>query len=146
MMRTLIVLLVLGWGIDFAGGQTTLPGVSNQPTNSEIEQLLDQKRDMMFNDATLVEVEAFLESISIPAHLDERALDDVGIGIDMPLTFRHPSIRLRDGLDLMLNRFELTWTIRHGRVIITTPEMAERQLITKVYDVRNLVELVPVPY
>ena len=64
----------------------------------------------------------------------------------MPLTFRYRSIRLRDGLHLLLKEFDLTWTIRHGCVIITTPEQAERRLITKIYDVRNLVESVPAPY
>jgi hypothetical protein len=114
--------------------------------NSKIEQQLDQERDMMFNDATLVEVRAFLQANGIPTHIDRRALDDVGIGIDMPLTFRYRSIRLRDGLHLLLREFDLTWSIRNGTLIITTPEEAESRLITKVYDVRNLVELVPAPY
>ena len=146
MTRILLGLLVLGWVADFATGQTSLSDTPDKSTNSEIEQRLDQERDMMFNDATLVDVRAFLQMNDIPTHLDRRALDDVGIGVDMPLTFRYRSIRLRDGLHLLLKEFDLTWTIRHGCVIITTPEQAESRLITKIYDVRNLVELVPAPY
>jgi hypothetical protein len=146
MMRIPLGLLFLGCALDSAAGQTTLSDASYKSTNSEIEQRLDQKRDMMFNDATLVDVRTFFQMNGIPTYLDQRALDDVGIGIDMPLTFRYQSIRLRDGLHLLLKELDLTWTIRHGCLIITTPEEAESRLITKIYDVRNLVEPVPVPY
>lgn len=111
---------------------------------AEIERLLDQQRDMVFEDATLEEVAAFLQTNGIPTYVDERALDEIGIGIDTPITFREHAIQLRDGLQLILGSLQLTWAPRNGRLIITTVEAEEARLITKVYDVRHLVDLVPV--
>ncbi len=144
MARVWLGLLILGFGADSVWAQTNLLDAQNQLRSSEIEQQLDQERDMMFNDATLIDVQAFLESNGIPAYLDVRALDDIGIGIDAPITFRHQSIRLRDGLHLLLKQLDLTWMVHHGRVVITNEEEAEDRLTTRVYDVRNLIELVPV--
>jgi hypothetical protein len=100
---------------------------------------------MVFKNATLESLVEFLTTAGVPAHIDQQALDDIGLGADAPLTFNQPSIRLRDGLTLALSQYDLTWTVRYGRVVITTEEADEDDLITRVYDVRNLVELAPVP-
>jgi hypothetical protein len=144
MTRVLVCLAVFQFGAGFAIAQSRSTDLDQNMASGEIERLLDQKRDMVFEEATLEEFAKFIEACGISVHLDERALDDVGIAIDTPITFRQPAITLRDGLRLVLDSIYLTWTPRNGRLVITSQEEAENQLITRVYDVRNLVELVPV--
>jgi hypothetical protein len=71
--------------------------------------------------------------------LDERALDDVGIGSDVPITWKLRELPLRSVLNLILRELDLTYVIRDGGLIITTPEEAETHLITQVIDVLDLV-------
>ena len=147
MTRHLVCLAVFSCVAEFTLAQDVFSDSPQTMTSAEIERLLDQKRDMVFEDATLENLRAFLESNGISAIFDTRALDDMGIGTDTPFTFRQHAIRLRDGLKFVLDPLDLTWTPRNGRLVISTQEEEESRdrLITKVYDVRNLVELVPVP-
>jgi hypothetical protein len=92
------------------------------------------------------EVTAYLTAIGIPTVIDERALDDYGLGKGMPVVLNQDAIRTRDALDLLTHALDLAWGVRNGRLVITTQEGAEDDLITRVYDVRNLVELVPASY
>ena len=48
-------------------------------------------------------------------------------------------VSLRSALNLMLRDLELTYTIQGEVLLITTPDEAESQLLTKVYDVADLV-------
>ena len=144
MVRVLVCLAVFQFGAGVAIAQSISTDLGQETTTGEIERLLDQKRDMVFEEATLEEFAAFLKSNGISTYLDVRALDNVGIGVDTPITFRQHGISLRDGLRLVLDSLELSWMPRNGRLVITTPEEEEYRLITKVYDVRNLIELVPV--
>ena len=74
----------------------------------------------------------------VHVYLDHRALDDVGIPSDTPITFVMSGIPLRSALELMLGQLDLTWTIKAGVLLITTPEEAENLLVTKTYDVSDL--------
>lgn len=146
MTRHLVCLPVFLCMAEMTLAQDAFSDSPRDMTNAEIERLLDQKRDMVFEDATLEAVATFLETNGIPTLFDRRALDDSGISTDEPVTFRQHGIRLRDGLSFVLDSIDLTWTPRNGRLVISTPEEEEdgRRLITTVYDVRNLVDLVPV--
>lgn len=147
MARMLICAVILFVVVDCVSGQTNRFSPSTRGANAEIEEILDQERDMVFNDATLREFVAYLIASGIPTYIDARSLDDYGIGVDTTINFEQPAIRLRDGLDLILHEIDLSWTIRSGRLVITTPEEEENsRMIRRVYDVRNLVELVPIPF
>lgn len=146
MARHLSVCVVISLcAANFGFSQTKTLAPSDNPDNKRIERLVAQVRNIVFHNATLKDVVSYLESSGIPTYVDERALEDVGLAADTPVSFRRGSIRLSDGLYLLLRPLDLIWTIRHGRLVITTPEEEEDQLTTCVYDVRNLVELVPVP-
>lgn len=74
----------------------------------------------------------------VAIHLDKKALEDVGIGLDTPITFSISGVPLRSALGLMLKELNLTWTIKSGVLLITTEEEAESILVTKTYDVGDL--------
>ena len=71
--------------------------------------------------------------------LDVRALEDASIGPDSPVTFKADKLPLQSALRAVLGRMDLTWTIDHGTVLVTTPEKAGNMLIVKIYPVYDLV-------
>ena len=88
----------------------------------------------------LADVAKFLaEQQKIAVTLDQRALADVGISPDVPMTLKLGPLPLESALALLLRPLDLTWVIRDEGLLITTPEEAERALITATYNVRDLV-------
>ena len=75
----------------------------------------------------------------VPIRLDRRALDDVGIGTDTPITFTGRGLSLRSAIELILRELELTYQVKNESLVITTPEEAECELTTVVYPVSDLV-------
>ena len=75
----------------------------------------------------------------IEIQLDNKALGDVGIGSDTPITRNLKGVSLRSALRLLLHELNLTYVILDEVLLITTPEEAESRLTTKVLDVSDLV-------
>jgi hypothetical protein len=76
----------------------------------------------------------------IPVQIDGRALEEAGVGRDAPVSKNIRNISLRSGLKLMLEDLDLTWIIRDEVLMITTKEVANRHLVTCVYNVEGLVD------
>ncbi|TWT73443.1 hypothetical protein Pla123a_37780 [Posidoniimonas polymericola] len=92
-----------------------------------------------FNDAPLEEVVDFLRTeYEIEIQLDETALDDLGIGIDEPITCVIRNISLMSGMRLMLKQLELTYVIADEVMLITTEEEAETRLTIGIYPMRGV--------
>ena len=105
----------------------------------KIEAALDATAEVDFQETPLSEVAAFLrETYKIPIIIDKRALDDVGLGSDTPVTISLRGISLRSLLRLMLRELDLTYVVRDQVLKITTPEEAENELIKRVYAVADL--------
>ena len=114
--------------------------------SSEIERRLDRQVDFEFAETPLTEVIEHIRKVSdVPCVIKLSALDAVGLDTNVPVTFRGRAIRIRDGLRMMLSEIELTWTIESRHLVITTPEDAEQNLATKVYDVRHFIEATWLP-
>ena len=117
--------------IDLLGGDTK---------ERRIYDALDKEMLLEFTDAPLSEVIDYIKTAAdIPIIIDKRALDDVGLGSDTPLTVSLNGVTLRSALKLMLKELDLTYVIRDEVLKITTPEEAENELLTKVYAVADLV-------
>ena len=105
-----------------------------------IYDALDQETILEFNESPLSEVVDFIKNArEIPIVIDQRALDDVGMGSDTPVTISLAGITLRSALKIMLKELDLTYVISDEVLKITTPEEAENELLTKVYPVADLV-------
>ena len=105
-----------------------------------IMRALEQPVSVLPIEARLGEVVAILSRQSgLDIRIDRRALDDVGLTTDTPVTFRSDDLPLWAALDLLLQPVELEWTIRHQVLIISTPEEVESNLMTRVYPVGDLV-------
>jgi hypothetical protein len=107
-----------------------------------LEDALNSTTEIEFTEAPLQEViDTLKERHRIEIQIDTKALTDVGIGTDTPVTKSLKGITLRSALNLMLHELGLTWTIQDEVLLITTPEEEDNLLTTVVYDVADLVEL-----
>ncbi len=75
----------------------------------------------------------------IPIQIDTPALDEIGVNTDEPVTVQLNNVSLRSALRLMLKNLQLTYIIQDEVLMITTPQQAETNLVTKVYPVADLV-------
>jgi len=76
----------------------------------------------------------------IPIFVDKKALEEASIDAKTTqVTLSLRGISLRSVLDLMLGQLGLTWTIRSEVLFITSEDAAKGMLVTKVYDVADLV-------
>ncbi len=106
---------------------------------ARVESALSAAADLEFVDVPLQEVTDFIsDQYRIPVLIHGRALDDIGVGSDTPVTVSLSGITLRSALRLMLDQLDLTFLVRDGVLLITTPEEAENRLTTYVYVVGDL--------
>ena len=75
----------------------------------------------------------------IEIQLDKKALDAAGIAEDTAVTTSLKGNPLRSALRLVLHQLKLAFTIHEGVLMITTPEAEKDYLITRFYDVADLV-------
>jgi hypothetical protein len=105
-----------------------------------IEEALNEPTQMEFLETPLSDVIDYLkECHAIEIQLDKKALDDVGISTDTPVTINLRGVPLRSALNLMLRGLGLTRMIQDDVLLITTPEEQDCRLVRKVYDVSDLV-------
>jgi hypothetical protein len=127
-----------GRGGSTVGVVVSGPGAS--PAEQRIEASLDAPTSLSVTEQPLDDVVQILQrQHGIPIRIDVRALDDVGIGTDVPITFRGRGLSLRSALTLILRQLDLTHQIVNETLTITTPEEAEVNLTTVIYPVSDLV-------
>jgi hypothetical protein len=105
-----------------------------------IRRALAEKTQLEFTETPLCDMIEFLrDHHKIEIQLDKKALDDVGVAPDVPITFSLHNISLGAALKFVLRGLGLTYEIRDEMLVITTPEQAESHLEAVVYDVADLV-------
>lgn len=110
------------------------------PAEERISKALDETTSMEFVETPLSDVVDYLKDLhKIEIQLDTRALEDAGAGSDTPITKNLKGISLRSALRLLLGGLDLTYVIKDEVLLITTPEKAGSELVTKVYPVADLV-------
>jgi hypothetical protein len=134
------------WQSPFSGPSKSagiiLSGPWASPAVQRIAAVLDAPTSVAFEDAPLQDVVKLLaRQHGISVVIDKKALDDIGVGTDMPVTFNARGIALRSALRTVLRDLGLTYLIRDESLTITTPEEAEGELVTVAYPVTDLVRL-----
>lgn len=134
-----------------AAAVTTKPSVRKvvpvapwHPGESEakIEEALASRIQLDFTDAPLQDVIDYLKDYyRIEIQLDRRVLEEVNVTSETPVTVNVKGICLRSALRLVLRNMEpeLTYVIKNEVLLITTPDIASEELVTKLYDVADLV-------
>ena len=117
-------------------------GESDSAAVAKIEQALSgplHSTGLDFVDTPLADVvTAMQDDYGIPIQLDTTALEEIGVGTDEKVTANLHNITLRSALRLMLKRLQLNYAIQDEVLIITSPQEAEAQLKTCVYNVGSL--------
>jgi hypothetical protein len=109
-------------------------------TGAAIKQALAEKARFEFSDTPLCDLIEFIkDQHKLAIQLDKKALDDVGVAPDVPITCNIEGISLCSALKLVLHNLGLTFQIWNEVLMITTPEQAESRLEIVVYDVADLV-------
>jgi hypothetical protein len=114
--------------------------IDRHAARKAMKEALGKQVNWKFKELPLGEVvEALRKELKISLHLDRRPLEELGITSDSPVTFEMSGVTARSALYLLLRDLDLT-TMIHGEIlVITTPEMADANLITQTYDVADLV-------
>ena len=120
--------------------RTDAVSLSDTPAAEKIKEALKSPTEFDFKETPLKDVVDELKNkYNIEIQIDHKALSDVGIGADTPITATLKGISLRAALRLVLRAAALTYIIQDEVLLITTPEEAENHLETKVYPVADLV-------
>lgn len=108
-------------------------------SNDRIRATLDDATAFSFVELPLQEAARFIgEQHDIPVILNRRALEEIGIDTDAPITLSLQNVSLRSALRLMLRDLELTYMIQDQVLQITTPEHAEGHLEVRIYKLSKI--------
>lgn len=105
-----------------------------------ITAALDDQTTINFADTPLTDVVEYLQrQHDIPIILDVVAIEEAGLLVDEPINLVLAGVTLQSALKIMLAEFELTYVIEDEVMKITTIEVANEKLSTRVYPVGDLV-------
>ena len=112
-----------------------------QSPEAAIRAALAKTVELGYKETPLRDVATDLQSkLGVPVRLDAKALDEIGIGIDSPVTFSSSRLSAKAAIALMLRKHGLKTVIKYESLLITTPEEADNFFLdTRVYDVSDLV-------
>jgi hypothetical protein len=104
--------------------------------------------DLNFTGVTLADAIEFLRDVSgANIHVNWQAIEAVGVGKDTQINLHLRNIPLRKVLQLILREAGsgdlLTFYIDDGIIEVTTKELADQDMITKIYPVDDLIMEVP---
>jgi hypothetical protein len=125
----------------------TMAATSNQQAvaNSALGRTLPEVK---FQGSSLKDCVDFLRDVSgANIHVNWRALEAAGITGDTPVNMRLREVSLRKILTTLLNESGpggiLTFYTSDGVIEITTAELADKEMITRVYPVDDLIMEIP---
>lgn len=99
----------------------------------KIQAILDQNVSATFVDTPLQDaVQYFSKQLDIPVVINTRALDELGLDSEEPVTLELKEVTLRSFLRLMLRDLDLTYMIKDEVLQITTLADAEDHLTVKM--------------
>ena len=112
----------------------------SSPAEERITAALNDQTTINFADTPLIDaVEYVSRQHEIPIILDVISLEESGILTDEPINLILSGITLRSALKIMLEDLDLTYLIEDEVMKITTIDIANEKLSTRVYPVGDLV-------
>jgi RNA polymerase sigma factor (sigma-70 family) len=102
-----------------------------------ITNALNEPANLQFIDIPLSDVMEDLSArYNMHIELDRNALQDVGIDSSTAINATYRGLTLRTALRLMLDPLELTYVVADEYLLITTPDVADQRLDTRIYPIR----------
>jgi len=112
---------------------------SQVPAELRITETLKAPTELEFIETPLVDVVDFLKDMhAVEIQFDARAIDDIGIPIDTPITKNLKGLSLKSSLRLMLRDLDLSYVVRDEVLLITSREAADAMMETHVYSLHRL--------
>jgi hypothetical protein len=109
-------------------------------SEARILAVLQEDTQIEFIDTPFEEVLTFLsDAHSLPIRVDIRALDNVGLETDMPVTANFRGISLASALKHLLDDLDMTFLIHNEMLLVTTEDAAAKYAVVRVYDVSKLI-------
>ncbi len=103
-------------------------------TMKQFEDALKSPTSTTFIDEPLDQaIRSLSETHKIPIFVDARALEEIGLSGDVPVSLDVKNVSLRSALRLLLDNLDLTYVIQNEVLLITTHESAETRLAIAVY-------------
>jgi len=123
----------------YKSGDLSTPSETEKTIYENLDRSVSRTFD--FQDTPLRAVITQLQDeFGIPIVPDMKALDDAGIDLDATtVTQKVSGIKLRSALRLLLGNADLTYMVKNEVLLITTKQVAEENLVVKVYPVGDLV-------
>jgi uncharacterized membrane protein YgcG len=128
------------------------PGVSRvraaSPNSTARHELNAVLPEVTFNGVALTDSLDFIRDVSgLNLTVNWKALEEAGITRDTPVTLRLRSIPVRKALQMVLSEAgggdKLTYDMDDGVLEVTTTELADQRMFTKVYPVEDLIMDIP---
>ena len=115
------------------------------PAGRQLDRSLPE---MKFTGVTFGEAIDFLRDVSgLNIHVNWKVLEGASVTADTPVNIRVRAVTMRKVLNLLLSEASggdtLAWYVDGGVIEITTKEMADKKMYTKVYPVDDLIMDVP---
>jgi hypothetical protein len=123
------------------------PPARAQSANVSLNRILPQ---VNFAGVALSDAIDYLRDVTgANIHVDWKTLEAAGVDKGVQVNMRLRSVPIRKVLNLLLNEAGgqggalLTWYADEGVIEVTTREVSDRQMITRVYDVQDLIVEIP---
>jgi hypothetical protein len=116
-----------------------LPAPDKRAAVERINAALGEETAIECIEFPLAELVEYLEDLhKIPIEIDTKALDEAGLGSDVPVTRNLKGITLDSALTLLLKELELTYVVDNEVLLITTPEHADELPCVILYPIGPL--------
>src|SRR5262249_36617481 len=105
-----------------------------------IQSRLDSEISLSFNNVPLCQaIQDVKQLTGMNIVLDKSAMAAAKVEMQVPISLNVDRIRLRSALKLLLHDVKLTWIIKDGVLLVTTPEVARGPLRSVTYPIGDLV-------
>ena len=123
-------------------GQASLRAPTLDTSDRLAEAELRKRVDIDFIEIPFVEaIDALCSQVGLQFYLKEKHLEDEGISADASVSLSLDQIPVEMALELILEQLELTYIIRDGIILVTTPQDLENVAVVCVYNCRDLLAI-----
>ena len=115
-----------------------------QPLGPEatLEERLQARGTFQADEVPLKEfADALAAALDTSVVLAVKKLEEAAVNTETPVVCKLKNVKVQTALRLILGELELTFVTHDDVIMITTPEDAGSQLVTRVYDCRELMKL-----
>lgn len=113
--------------------------VTDDAQNAELRARLAKRMDIEFLETPLNQVVDFIrQTAAVQIHMKTRALEELGIGQDTPISLNLKDISVATVLELVLDDLGLDFAVDRGLVIISTPDDLQAKMVVRAYRLQSL--------